>query len=74
MRLGSFEAIADSISKETTLALDEDVIKNVISFLDENELIQRHDAMENDLLQERRNVREKSWSQSWILMTSILFL
>ena len=64
MRLGSFEAIADSISKETTLALDEDVIKNVISFLDENELIQRHDAMENDLLQERRNVREKSWSQS----------
>ena len=64
MRLSSFEAISASISKETTLEIDEDVIKNVISFLDENELIQRHDALENDLIQQRRNSREKSWFQS----------
>jgi len=64
MPLGSFEAISESISKETTLELDEDVIKHVISFLDENELIQRHDHMENDLIQQRRDSREKSWFQS----------
>ncbi len=64
MRLSSFEAISASISKETTLEIDEDIIKNVISFLDENELIQRHDAIENDLIQQRRNLREKSWFQS----------
>ena len=64
MRLSSFEAISQSISQETTLELDEDVIKNVISFLDENELIQRHDGFENDLLQQRRDAREKSWFQS----------
>ena len=64
MRLGSFEAIAASISQETTLEVDEDVIKNVIAFLDENELIQRHDRFENDLLQQRRDAREKGWFQS----------
>jgi putative peptide zinc metalloprotease protein len=64
MRLKSFEAISASISQETTLELDEDVIKNIISFLDENELIQRHDDVENDLIQQRRDAREKSWFQS----------
>jgi len=64
MRLKSFEAISASISQETTLELDEDVIKNIISFLDENELIQRHDDVENNLIQQRRDAREKSWFQS----------
>jgi putative peptide zinc metalloprotease protein len=64
MRLGSFEAISDAVSKETTLEINEDAIKNIISFLDENELIQRHDAIENDLMQQRRDTREKSWFQS----------
>lgn len=64
IRLGSFEAISKSISQETTLEIDEDVIQSVISFLDENELIQRHDGIENDLIQQRRDAREKSWFQS----------
>ena len=64
MRLNSFEAISKSISEETTLELDEDAIKSVISFLDGNELIQRHDGIENDLIQQRRITREKSWFQS----------
>jgi putative peptide zinc metalloprotease protein len=64
MGLGSFEAISDSVSKETTLEIDEDVIKNIIAFLDENELIQRHDDVENALIQNRRDAREKSWFES----------
>lgn len=64
LRLGSFQAIAEALSQETTLELDEDVIDNIMTFLDQNELIQRHDALENDLILQRRNLREKSWFES----------
>jgi len=40
LNLGSHEAILVAIAKETTLLLDEASIKNVMTFLDENELIQ----------------------------------
>ena len=64
MRLGSVETISNAVSSETTLEVDEDMIESIIAFLDENELIQRHDAIENELIQQRREVREKTWVES----------
>lgn len=64
LNLGSHEAILEAIAKETTLSLDEASIKNVMTFLDENELIQRHDDVENYLIRQRRHEKEKSWFQS----------
>ncbi|MEY3784739.1 MAG: hypothetical protein RL241_87 [Pseudomonadota bacterium] len=64
MRLGSVETISNAVSSETTLEVDEDMIESIIAFLDENELIQRHDAIENELIQQRREVREKTWFES----------
>ena len=59
MRLGSVETISNAVSSETTLEVDEDMIESIIAFLDENELIQRHDAIENELIQQRREKCEK---------------
>ena len=64
MRLGSVETISNAVSSETTLEVDENMIESIIAFLDENELIQRHDAIENELIQQRREVREKTWFES----------
>ena len=64
IRLGSMEAIIKAINQETTLSIDEEAIQNVLTFLDENELIQRHDDIENYLIRQRRQSKEKSWFQS----------
>ena len=64
IRLGSMEAIIKAINQETTLSIDEASIQNVLTFLDENELIQRHDDVENYLIRQRRQSKEKSWFQS----------
>ena len=64
LNLGSVHAILQAMSKETTLSLDETSIQHVMTFLDENELIQRHDDVENYLIGQRRHRKEKSWFQS----------
>ena len=66
MHLGSIEAISRSIRDETTLSLDDSTISNVLKFLDDHELIQRHDDVENYLIRQRRKRKEKSWFQSLI--------
>ncbi len=64
IELGSMEAVIQAINEETTLSIDEFAIQSVLTFLDENELIQRHDDVENYLIRQRRLEKEKSWFQS----------
>lgn len=64
IQLGNMEAVIQAINQETTLSIDELAIQNVLIFLDENELIQRHDDVENYLIRQRRLMKEKSWFQS----------
>ena len=64
IRLGNIESIMNAIHEETTLSIEEESIQDVLTFLDENELIQRHDDVENYLIRQRLQMKEKSWFQS----------
>jgi putative peptide zinc metalloprotease protein len=58
IQLGSMEAVIQAMNEETTLSIDELAIQSVLTFLDENELIQRHDDVENYLIRQLRLEKE----------------
>lgn len=69
--LGSSTAVAQAISRDTVLDVDEDEVKGVLQFLAENELTERHDSEGVQFLAARRAQRHKSMSQH--LVHSYLF-
>jgi putative peptide zinc metalloprotease protein len=68
---GNIENIFAAVVKHTTLAIDEEDIKKVLTFLDENELIQRHNSIENHVLSQHQGRLKQSWSQ--MLLHGYLF-
>jgi len=69
--LGDSAAVAQAISQDTVLDVDEDEVKGVLQFLVENELTERHDSEGVQFLAARRAQRHKSMSQH--LVHSYLF-
>jgi putative peptide zinc metalloprotease protein len=71
LSLGSSMAVAQAISCDTVLDVDEDEVKGVFQFLADNELTERHDSEGVQFLAARRAQRHRSMSQH--LVHSYLF-
>ena len=64
LELGGVEAICLAISADTTLHVDVEAVEEALSFLDANELVQRHDAWGTQWLESRRTARQSTWHQA----------
>ncbi|MDO9023112.1 site-2 protease family protein [Zwartia sp.] len=71
LSLGDAQAVAESINIQTTLHVDEQEVLGVLRFMEEHELVQRHDPDGIEWLRKRRELRNKGAMQH--LIHSYLF-
>ena len=71
LSMGEAVAVAQAISRDTVLEVDQDEVQAVLQFLADNELTQRHDSEGVAWFAARRSQRHKSMSQH--LVHSYLF-
>lgn len=71
-QLGSAEAVTASVNRETTLCLSGDDVVGVLSFLEQNFLLDAGDAKRSEKLAAARNLSRQHWLL-WLLKNYLFF-
>ena len=70
--LGAPQAVADAVSAETTLEMDEDDVMGVVEFLARGQLLKSTTAADNARLLAMRDAMKSSWA-TWLLHHYLFF-